>query len=83
MALDTRDKRSSAICPNLPWRIFPNPDGSWDQGDRQQVGLVYRGIDAGAATVPDNPGLFWQSPDGPFLWQGDHGPMLWISEDND
>jgi hypothetical protein len=48
MALDTRDKRASAINVGLPWRILPNPDGlALDQGDRQQVAYIYRGIDAG------------------------------------
>jgi hypothetical protein len=45
MALDTRNKRSSAINVSSPWRgMLPVPDGSLDQGDRQQVGLHYRGI---------------------------------------
>lgn len=49
---DTRDKRASAIgSRRLPWlRRFTLPlaDGSLDQGDRQQVVQVYRGILAGA-----------------------------------
>jgi hypothetical protein len=49
--LDTADKRASSINFGLPFgRLLPTPDGSWDQGDRQQVGLSYRGVLAGAIT---------------------------------
>lgn len=48
MAIDTAAKRLSAIAVRrLPWfRRFavPLPDGEIDQGDRQQLALVYRGI---------------------------------------
>lgn len=48
--MDTRDKRSSAIQTGLPWRgLFPTPDGSLNQGDRQHTCNLYRGIAAGAA----------------------------------
>lgn len=49
MAIDTRDKRASAISSALPWRgLWPLPDGALDQGDRQHVASMYRGIAAGA-----------------------------------
>jgi hypothetical protein len=52
MPIDSRDKRSSAIMPNLPWRnMLPAPDGSWNQADRQHVALMYRGILAGGAAA--------------------------------
>ena len=49
MAIDTADKRSSAVNVASPWRgLLPLPDGAaLDQGDRQHVGLHYRGIEAG------------------------------------
>ena len=50
--MDTRDKRSSAIQPSLPWRgYFPAPDGSLNQGDRQHTCNLYRGIAADAPSV--------------------------------
>lgn len=52
MAVDTRDKRGSVI-NYLIRSLLPNPDGSLNQGDRQQVGLVYRGINASGA-APSN-----------------------------
>ncbi len=49
MAVDTADKRNSAIGMGLPWRNqYPIPDGSIASGDRQHIGWVYRGIAAGA-----------------------------------
>ena len=49
MAIDTRDKRSSAIFVGQPWRnMLPAPDAAAeDQSDRQHVALMYRGILAG------------------------------------
>ncbi len=55
MPIDTRDKRSSAVHVSLPWRgELPAPDGSLNQGDRQQAAQQYRGINAAppAATKP-------------------------------
>lgn len=53
MPLDSRDKRSSAINISSPWRgMLPTPDGAaLNQGDRQQVALMYRGIAAAAPEV--------------------------------
>lgn len=45
--LDTRDKRSSAIGLDGPYRlVLPNADGSINQPDRQHVAYTYRGISA-------------------------------------
>jgi hypothetical protein len=45
MAIDTRDKRDSAIHVGLPWRMrFPVPDGSLPGADRQHAAFLYRGI---------------------------------------
>lgn len=53
MAIDTRDKRSSAVNITLPWRgLYPAPDGALDQADRQHVALLYRGISAAAGGAP-------------------------------
>ncbi len=47
--LDTRNKRASALGFDLPFlRVFPNPDGSIDQPDRQQVAWKYPAISAAA-----------------------------------
>jgi hypothetical protein len=53
MPVDSRDKRSSALMLALPWRgMLPAPDvGAEDQGDRQHVALMYRGILASAPPV--------------------------------
>lgn len=54
MALDTRDKRDSAIHIGLPWRArFPVPDGSINAGDRLHFARLYRGIAAATPTVAE------------------------------
>ena len=48
MALDTVNKRLSAIHVGLPWRgILPLPDGAIDQGDRQIIALLSNAVQAG------------------------------------
>ena len=57
MALDSRDKRASALGVAVATfaLVLPNPDGATlDQGDRQQVSFCYRGILA-AAPGADEP----------------------------
>lgn len=52
--IDTPAKRCSAIATRrLPWfrRFMPLPDATMDQGDRQQLAFVYRGILAGELEV--------------------------------
>lgn len=50
MALDTANKRSSAIHGSLPWRgRLPFPDGTIDSTDRLHAGGVYAGIAATSA----------------------------------
>lgn len=45
MAIDSRDKRSSAIHVGLPWRgMYPLPDGTIGQEDRQHAATFYRGV---------------------------------------
>lgn len=45
MAIDTRNKRSSAINVASPWRSkLPLADGTIGQADRQHAGLHYEGI---------------------------------------
>lgn len=52
MAVDTRNKRASAISTTLPWRgLLPAPDGTIDEYDRQQVAFVYAGILAGEPII--------------------------------
>lgn len=56
MAVDTRNKRSSAIQVSLPWRsMLPAPDGAIDQADRQHTALLYAGILATSPTPPTPP----------------------------
>ena len=50
MAVDTRDKRASAVGFVLTSRLAPPlPDGSFNQADRQHIAYSYRGI---LATAP-------------------------------
>jgi hypothetical protein len=44
MAIDTRNKRSSVSNIHFAFNM-PEPDGTVDVYDRQQVGLLYAGID--------------------------------------
>jgi len=48
MAIDSENKRRSAMNAMFPWMfpILPVADSSMDQGDRQHVCGVYRGIAA-------------------------------------
>ena len=51
--MDTRNKRASAISTARSWLpLFPDPDGTLDQGDRQQTAWAYVGILAGTVTPP-------------------------------
>jgi hypothetical protein len=53
MAIDTRERRASAIGMGRPWRVqLPRPDGTVATADRQQVGYRYVGILSGAAVIP-------------------------------
>lgn len=53
MAVNTADKRASAVNISLPWRtLFPQP-GSLTVGDRFQAAAMYRGFaDDGQITPP-------------------------------
>ncbi len=45
MAIDTANKRASAISPASPWRgLWPVPDGTVDSGDRAETAYLYRGL---------------------------------------
>jgi len=60
LAVDTRDKRASAIHIGLPWRgLLPLPDGTVDQGDRVQAGLFYRALIAEPAAPITGPCFHW------------------------
>lgn len=49
MAVDTRDRRSSVVAfARGHGRVFPNPDGTVGQPDRQHVAYSYPGITAGS-----------------------------------
>lgn len=62
MAVDTIDKRSSAIHLTLPWRNqLPTPSGSINGSQRAQVALMYSGFWSatppapGTGNVPSRP----------------------------
>lgn len=58
MAIDTRDKRASAIGLPTFW-IAPIPDGTIDAADRLQIAGLYRGIAAVA-------GIVWTAAGSPY-----------------
>jgi len=52
MAIDTRNKRASAIDIESPWRdSLPLADGAIGQADRQHAAFLYSGILADAPVV--------------------------------
>ena len=61
MAIDSAQKRASALNFTMPFRHLPYPDSSIDQGDRQHMAGLYAGVLAGvlitfdAAPVPTFP----------------------------
>lgn len=62
MALDSRDKRASAIAVGLSWRtVYPVADGSINEGDRQQSAGWYRGILAAELDIKVPWHLFFQT----------------------
>jgi len=58
MAIDTRDKRSSAT-GGMPWDWGDgwNPDGVMTQADRQDATETYRGILASTPPAPTGGGI--------------------------
>lgn len=49
MAVDTRNKRASCLgIARTPPTVFPNPDGTIAQPDRQHTAYCYPGITASA-----------------------------------
>lgn len=64
MAVDSRDKRASAILMGLPFgRVLWNPDASMGTADRLHAGLLYRGI----ATLAGRPRLLTRIHGSNFL----------------
>lgn len=57
MAIDTRNKRSSAIHTSSPWRCqLPLADGAIGQADRQHTAWIYSGILAEETQEAQAPG---------------------------
>jgi len=82
MAIDTRNRRSSAINPQCPWRgQWPAPDSTIDQADRQHGLWSYAGIVAGAAAavVPD---LHFTAPHEMDWFTAPVDPDLFSAESN-
>ena len=50
MAVDTQNKRASCLTSALPFLgpLGADPDGSFIQADRQQMGWIYAGINVGS-----------------------------------
>lgn len=65
MAIDSRNKRASAVNYALPFnRVYPNPDGALTEvGDRIQMAGLYRGIVPRFSRVFRNPGVRLLSPE--------------------
>jgi hypothetical protein len=71
MALDTRDRRASAVLVALPWRgALPAPDPQAEtQADRQQVALMVASILAGSS-LPPQPAVKRTN----WYWPGQRAP---------
>ena len=53
--LDTRNKRASEINLDFSWNhVYPNPDGTIGQADRQQTAYKYPGILAASLSTAVN-----------------------------
>jgi hypothetical protein len=58
--LDTRNKRGSGIGIDSPMlRVWPNPDGTIGQADRQQTAFKYEGILASAPAGGGKPWIYY------------------------
>lgn len=54
MAIDTRDKRASALARRLGFLVIgPTPDGAFSAADRAHLAGLYRGIAITAEVIPD------------------------------
>lgn len=51
MGIDSRDKRASLMASGIDAHIVLPQPGTHEQGDRQQVSGLYRGILAGILTI--------------------------------
>lgn len=61
MAIDTAEKRMSALNFGLPWfRVLPEVDGGIEADDRQHLLGLYSGI--AASVVPDGVGVEFTLP---------------------
>ena len=68
MAIDSRDKRSSAIGWGLPFRPLPQPDGDVDEGDRMHLAFSYASAADGSTPAPTTVSIpahrVWRIPPG-------------------
>jgi hypothetical protein len=68
--IDTRNERASSLLFALPFaRVFPNPDGTIDHADRQQIGVSFCGILAGGQHV-------LTADSGDYSWTGSSADLL-------
>ncbi len=65
MALDSMQKRMSAISPGSPWRgpMVDATESGFTQGNRQAAAYLYSGIAAGAPVVTPNLGRLFMDLD--------------------
>lgn len=84
MALDTANKRLSAIHLGSPWRgLLPIPDGTLNQGDRQHVMFFYSGILAEAPATITIFGLEYTAPALLMHYTAQKLLMHYTAEEND
>ena len=89
--LDSRNKRASALGIDFPWnRVYPDPDGTIDVNDRQQIAYKYAGTLTPAAANLDTRAKrasaigidmsflrIWPNPDGDINTVGDRQQMAY------
>lgn len=79
MAIDTRQKRMSAINPACPWRgPMVVPTGSASQAIRQAANFMYSGIDSGAAAGPYQERV-WVANARPTTWVANERGTSWVA----
>lgn len=64
MALDTAQKRMSAMNPACPWRgplVDATESGGFSVGNRQAAAFMYSGIEAGISVVLYGEPLEWKA----------------------
>lgn len=80
MAIDSRQKRMSAMNPGCPWRgpLVDATESGFSVGNRQAAAYLYSGIASGeAASVTLMPVLLWKAEGEYMHWSTISGRMHW------